>query len=102
MPTPIVCPACNKANQTAPTCQRCGCELSPLHEIAAAAASRLSAARSALAMSNWPAALHAAAHSWRLRHTAESARVAFLAIAAAGDTMQAMRWRRRAEVAEPM
>ncbi len=39
------------------------------------------------------AALVAAGRSWRLRHTAESARISFLAAAAMGDTPRALRWR---------
>ena len=93
---PIACPACNKANQTEAACQRCGCDLARLHEIRAAAVACLGGATAALTHCDWPAALSAAAHSWRLRHTVESARIAFLAAAAAGDAARALRWRQRA------
>ena len=93
---PIVCPACNKANQTEAACQRCGCDLARLHGLADAAAACLDGATAALADGDWPAALTAAGRSWRLRHTAESARVAFLAAAATGETARALRWRERA------
>jgi len=93
---PIACPACNKANQTEAACQRCGCDLARLHEIRAAAVACLGGATAALADGDWTAALSAAARSWRLRHTAESARIAFLAAAAAGDTARTLHWRQRA------
>ena len=93
---PIICPACNKGNQSGPACQRCGCDLAPLHEIGQAAAAFLEGATDALADGDWPAALTAAGRSWRLRHTTESARIAFLAAAAVGDTARALRWRDRA------
>ena len=93
---PITCPACNKASQSGAACQRCGCDLARLHEIVAAATTHLAGAAAALAARAWSAALAAAGRSWRLRHTAESARIAFLAAAATGDTARAMRWRDRA------
>ena len=92
---PIVCPACNKPNQADAACQRCGCDLARLHEVGAAAAASLGDATSALVDCNWPVAFAAAVRSWRLRHTMESARIAFLAAAASGDTAQALRWHRR-------
>ncbi len=96
----IVCPACNKANQTEAACQRCGCDLSRLHEIVEAAASRLGAARAALTDGDWPGALKHAERSWRLCHTVESARVAFLAAGAARDTSSALRWHERVQDVE--
>jgi hypothetical protein len=92
----IVCPACNKANQTGDACQRCGCDLTQLHEIAAAAVTRLGAARTALAGRDWSTAVMEAERSWRLLHTGESAQLAFLAAAARGDGTLALRWRERA------
>lgn len=77
-------------------CQRCGCVLSRLHEIAAAAGARLLAARRSLANGDWPDALRQAGRSWRLCHSAESARLAFVAAAAVGETACALRWRERA------
>ena len=93
---PITCPACNKASQSGAACQRCGCDLARLHQIVEAAATHLEGAATALAECDWSAALTAAGRSWRLRHTAESARIIFLAAAAAGDTARALRWRHRA------
>ncbi|MGH7946826.1 MAG: hypothetical protein ACREF9_17750 [Opitutaceae bacterium] len=96
----IVCPACNKAGQAEAVCQRCGCDLSQLHAIVAAAASRLSAAAASLAGCDWPGALVQAERSWRLCHTPASAQVAFLAASAAGAAARALRWRERASAAE--
>ncbi len=93
---PIVCPACNKASQTAAACQRCGCDLTRLQEIVATAGALRGAAVAALADRDWSAAQAAAGRSWQLCHRVESARVAFLAAAAAGETAQALRWRERA------
>lgn len=93
---PIVCPACNKPNLLEPACPRCGCDLSVLHKIAAAAGARLAAARAALASRDWSGALTEAGRSWDLVHTRKSARMGVLAAAAAGDSAQALRWRERA------
>lgn len=93
---PLACPACNKASQTDAVCQRCGCDLARLHDIVVIAAARLGRAVGALANRDWPAALAAAESSWRLCHTVESARVAFLASAAAGDPARALWWHERA------
>ncbi len=92
----IACPACNKAGQTEAACQRCGCDLSPLHEIVDAAATRLAGATAALANRDWSGAQADAERSWQLVHTGESARLAWVAAAAHGDTAGALRWRERA------
>jgi hypothetical protein len=92
----LVCPACNKAGQADAACSRCGCDLSRLHAIAEAAAAQLAAARAALRQRDWPGARVRAEQSWSLCHTRESARVAFLAAAAAGETARALIWRDRA------
>jgi hypothetical protein len=92
----LTCPACNKAAQSSTSCTRCGCDLSQLRAVASAAALRLAEARRALADRKWTAALSEAEVSWRLRHTAESARTAFLAATAAADSPQAIAWHRRA------
>lgn len=97
---PITCPACNKANQSAAVCQRCACDLSQLQRIDEAATERLGAARAAMAVRDWPGALARAERSWRLRNGPESARVAFVAAVGAGDTLRALRWRRRSVESE--
>jgi hypothetical protein len=96
---PLTCPACNKPGQTEAACARCGCDLSRLHTVLEAAASRLSAARAALEVCDWPGARAQAERSWRLCHTVASARVAFLAAAGAGDVAGAATWHRRAHAA---
>lgn len=92
----LICPACNKANQTDAACQRCGCDLTPLHAIVRSAASCLDSAAAAFTERDWPEALAFAAQSWELRHSSESAQTAFLAAAAAGQTSDALMWRTRA------
>ena len=69
---PIRCPACNKADQTAAACTRCGCDLTQLHAIVQSAARRLVAARAGLTAADWPAALMAAEQSWQLLHSVEA------------------------------
>jgi hypothetical protein len=93
---PLTCPACGKSHQTAAACPRCGCDLSRLHAIVAAAAARLRAAVTAIADRDWPSALASAEQSWRLCHSPEAARLAFLAAGAQGDTGRALAWRDRA------
>ena len=96
---PLTCPACNKTGQTEAACARCGCDLSRLHAVLEAAVSRLGVARAALVARDWPGALAQAERSWRLCHTVESARVAFLAAAGAGDAACAVTWHRRVHAA---
>ena len=93
----ITCPACNKPNQTGAVCARCGCDLSPLQTIVAAAAAGLSEAREALHAGDWPIAHQRARQSWGLCHSVEAARVAFLAAAALGQTAEAVNWQERAQ-----
>lgn len=93
---PITCPACNKPNQAEAACQRCGCDLSPLHAVVEAAGMSLRAAVASLAKRDGPGALAHAEQSWRLVHSRESAEAAFLAAAAAGDAAELLRWRGRA------
>lgn len=91
----IACPACNKANQTEPSCQRCGCDLTSLHEIEWRAQSSLAAAATALARRDWTQALNHAERSWELQHGLVSAQLASLAAAALGDAPRLSRWRGR-------
>ena len=93
----LTCPACNKAGQTEAACARCGCDLSRLHTVLEAAASRLAAARASLEERDWPGALAHAERSWHLCHTVEAARVAFLAAAVTGNSTRALAWHRRVE-----
>ena len=95
----IQCPACSKENDAAATsdCARCGCDLSMLRQIAAAAAAHLRRALETLTRAEWPLALAHAQRSWELVHTRQSAQAACLAAAATGDLRALTGWRRRAE-----
>jgi hypothetical protein len=88
------CPACGKENIAGPgdACRRCGCDLGRICEVRQAAAHSLQAAARLLRGGNWEAALGAAERSWRLRHSPEAARLAFLAAAALGNTSGAEGW----------
>jgi hypothetical protein len=94
----IQCPACGKQTETGivDACARCGCNLSVLAGIRAAAASQLSQAQTELRQGAWAEALAHAERSWQLVHTSHSAHAACLATVAMGDTIRLARWRRRA------
>jgi hypothetical protein len=91
------CPACNKSDQTAPTCSRCGCDLSALHAVLEAATAYLADARAAIEDCDWQHALASAERAWQLRHAPPAARLAFLAAAALGQTPRALHWHRLAQ-----
>ena len=102
----IQCPACGKQNEIdssdpsddpSDLCARCGCDLSALREIQAAAADHLSLAKKGLQEGAWAEALAHAQRSWQLVHASHSARVACLGAAAMGDSVRLVRWRARAE-----
>lgn len=88
----LTCPACGKPGQADAACARCGCDLSALQRVAAAAAAALAKAQTALREADWSAALDWAEDSWRLLHSTEAARLAFLAAGAQGQTARALRW----------
>jgi hypothetical protein len=67
-----------------------------LHATVESAARQLFAAVASLKSCEWVQARAQAECSWALYHSAASARLAFLAAAALGDTAQALRWRHRA------
>ena len=92
----IICPACNKANQTEAACSRCGCDLRALHAVLEGAQATLCQAKGALGEADWAGALGWAQRSWELCHTVEAARLAFIAAAASGQTQDALGWRQRA------
>jgi hypothetical protein len=98
----ITCPACSKINELSPDseaaglCVRCGCDLAMLGIILRAANWNLSLAKLELEQGNWTEALALAEYSWGLKQTKESARVAFLAAAALGQTGSIVKWRRTA------
>ena len=88
------CPACGKLNQTEAACTRCGCDLDRLRVVIAAAKGAVTEGRDSLRRGDWTAALNWSEESWRLRHTVEAARLAFLAAGALGDTRTAAAWHR--------
>jgi len=92
----LTCLACNKPNQTTAACARCGCDLSELQAIVKAAAVWLAQAQTSLQVQDWAGALEQATQSWQLCHSAEAARLAFLAASADGQTSVALEWRHRA------
>jgi hypothetical protein len=92
VPVALTCPACGKAGQTQSGCARCGCDLTRLWEVARAADDALAQSRSALRATNWAQALAWAREAWRLCHSLEAARLAFLSAAALGDTPAALAW----------
>ena len=91
----ITCPACNKANQTTAACARCGCDLSSLQAVVAAATAHLGDALSALRSGDWSAALAGAEASWQLCHSTDAARLGFLAASALRQTAEALHWHER-------
>jgi hypothetical protein len=90
----VDCPACGKRNieSAAMECVRCGCDLADLQVTLRCATRRLSAAAKRARECDWPAALAEAEQSWRLRHSAGAARLAFAAAAAMGDSRRAILW----------
>jgi len=91
---PLHCPACGKTNdaETSPTCARCGCDLGMLQAIRACAAWHLASAAEQMQRRDWHEAIVHAERSWHLRKSAAAARMAFLALAAMGDTRNATAW----------
>ncbi len=101
----LACPACGKRNdlETGGTqCPRCGSDLADLARISIAAGWHLAIAARCLRHQDSTAALAHAEQSWSLRHSAFSARLAFLAAAALGDAERALLWRHRANAETEM
>lgn len=88
----ISCPSCRKPNEEVAACIRCGCELGDLVAIASSAAKLCRYAEKILSSGMYDKAALYAANSWNLRHTAESARIAFLSCFAARDFEKAVVW----------
>jgi hypothetical protein len=95
----LLCPACRKLNEPvvlpSATCSRCGCDLSTLCAIRAAAARSLPAAARALHRRDWATALEHAGHSWSLLNSPDAARLAALACGALGQIEELLTWRHR-------
>jgi len=90
----MTCPACGKVNAPAScdACERCGCDLGRLRAINACAGRRLAQAADRMRAREWRAALRHAEQSWRLRHSRNTARLAFLAAVASGAIRHAAVW----------
>ncbi len=94
----ISCPACGKtlADDPPDTCPRCSCDLVPLRQVLAAADQQVALAAAELRRGECSRALAYAHRAWSLRHTGNSARLAFLAAVGLRDTPSALAWFRRA------
>ena len=90
----IVCPSCGKTNEMN-LCRRCGCDLSSLFAIVAAAGIELVAAGKCLRTANACDARKHATRSWQLRHAPGAARSAFIACVVLGDFADARMWHQR-------
>lgn len=95
----LSCPACGKKTMTTRdaemTCDRCGCDLSTLREILAAAGRLLHSARIALVHGKYGDALLSAQSSWELVHNPLCVHLACIAAFASGDADGLARWRKR-------
>jgi hypothetical protein len=92
----ITCPACRKHNPNANSCRRCGADLLPLVHIHQAARQALEEGRQSLKHRRGSDALRAAKQSWRLKHSAEAASLAFLACLHQQQFDAATQWYQRA------
>ena len=89
----IICPACGKRNGLEnKICSRCSCELEELAAILRLAAAYCHEAAACLRLADGPGALAKALNSWDLRHSAEAARLAFLASLLNHDFTAATHW----------
>jgi len=96
----LKCPACGKLNPTEAACPRCGCDLARLRAVVAAAQGALAEGRVSLQTGDWARALSWSEESWRLVHSLEAARLAFLAAGAMGNTRTAAAWYRHGAAAQ--
>ena len=88
----IQCPSCKKLNVDASSCVRCGCDLQPLQNILQAALHEIAAGRNKLRVGKFQEAFSHAARSWRLKNSADAARLAFLAQAGERRFEEALVW----------
>ena len=91
----ITCPACGKINGIEDMiCSRCACGLEKLARITRLAVRCHDGAAARLRAADGPGAMAQAQKSWDLRHSPESARLAFLAALLNGDFTAASHWYR--------
>ncbi|MEA2110023.1 MAG: hypothetical protein U9P07_11445 [Pseudomonadota bacterium] len=89
----ITCPACGKRNGGENNiCSRCACELEKLALIVKMAGELFDEASACLRSGDGAGALEKSRLSWNLRHTGETARLAFLAALLNRDFAAASRW----------
>ena len=94
----LICPACNKDNETSPeemSCRRCGADLEPILRVSAAAEATRLLGAAALRRNDLAEALAYASQSWDLKPNAATAKLAALACAACRDLDGVMYWRQR-------
>ena len=98
----FACPACGKSNdlRTAAACSRCGCDLTALAAIISGANWHLKAAAQEFRAKEWQTALAHAERSWALRRSPRAAQLACLAALTLREGGEALRWRRRAAIAD--
>jgi hypothetical protein len=92
----IVCPACHKTNTDDARCRRCGADLQALSRVRRSAASALKIGAQHLRQKDGRSALRQAEISWRLKRSAEAARLAFLACLLLRRFEAATLWYKRA------
>ena len=89
----LKCPACGKVNGLEEKiCSRCTCDLETLAMIIRMADWYRDQASTRLQAADGPGALAKALNSWDLRHSAEAARLAFLASLLNHDFAAATHW----------
>lgn len=88
----ITCPACRKVNESPVECSRCGADLKPLAEIRRHADLAIQRGTQYLKLKEGRNALQEAQLSWHLKHSRESARLAFLACLTLGQYNLATSW----------
>lgn len=97
----IKCPSCRKTNKDSDMeglsrqCKRCGGDLSKLFTILEIAEYKLSEAKSFLFKKDAHSALINAEESWKLKHSAGAARLAFLSAVAIKNYSRACAWHLR-------
>ena len=91
----IKCPSCRKRNTSNSSdylCKRCGGDLSKLFEIVHMAQNKMEEARRAFLNELPGEAMILAEESWRLKHSSEAAKLAFLASVGKKEYMDAYKW----------
>ena len=91
----IKCPSCRKLNTSDCRdyqCRRCGGDLSKLFEIVNMAQNKIDEAKQAFLNELPGDAMVYAEESWRLKHSTEAAKLAFLASVGRKEYLDAYKW----------